>query len=255
VNKAAGAAGRTLELLACIAAGENEFTLKDIAGRARLAPSTTHRLLELWVRKDLLLRIDPGTYQLGPALFQVCAQLTRKFEISLQSRPVLKTLWDEFQETCVLCLYHPSSVTATVGVSLASPHPLKYDLPVQSGVPLGWGSLGRSILAHLPAPDVDTVLARERFGPISKSALPPRSTVLRELALIRKRGYATYRSRTTNIAGVSAAVLLPDGRVAGSVGVVMPTSRLSRAMAVRLPAAVLESAARLADSLPVSDRA
>lgn len=54
-----GAGARTLELLRHIAAGESAFALQDLAARTGLAPSTVHRLLDLWVQRDLIEREGP----------------------------------------------------------------------------------------------------------------------------------------------------------------------------------------------------
>ena len=105
--------------------------------------------------------------------------------------------------------------------------------------------MGRSILAHLPAEDVDAVLAADRHGPLSGKRLPARRTIRQDLDRIRQRGYASYEDKTLDIAGVAAPVFGPGGAVIGSIGVTMPASRFHKADEAELCAAVLDKAQRL----------
>ena len=244
-----GASTRTLQLLRCIAQGPAEFTLKDLAGRASLPASTAHRLLAPWVRLDLLEHTAPKAYRIGPELFRLSSLLTRKFEIQRLARPLLTALWKEWQETSVLCLFHASTLTATVAESIPSPQPLKYELAAHSPVSLAWGSLGPAILAHLPAPTIDAVLRHPQRGPISNAPLAPPKSMLKTLALIRAHRYALYHNPALDVAGVSAAIVHGDGRIIGSLGVIMPASRFTRQVQARLPRAIVASATAISHLL------
>ncbi|HTV80295.1 MAG TPA: IclR family transcriptional regulator [Steroidobacteraceae bacterium] len=244
-----GAAGRTLELLRFIASGDREFALKDIADRAGLAASTAHRLIEQWVRRDLLERSGPKAYRMGPELFRLASLVLQKFAANRVARPFLETLSAQWHETALFCLYNPSARTATVSDSISSPHPLKYELAPLSQVSLAWGSLGRAILAHLSATDIEAVLAGNPRGPLSGRLLPPRRTLMRELALIRSQGFALYEDPRMNVAGVSAPVLHADARVIGCLGVIMPASRFGKSIRQRLPQAITRSARELSVAL------
>ncbi|HEY6455496.1 MAG TPA: IclR family transcriptional regulator C-terminal domain-containing protein [Steroidobacteraceae bacterium] len=211
--------------------------------------STTHRLLLPWVHQDLLEHTGPKTYRMGPELFRLSALIGRKFEVQRLARPLLTALWKEWQETSVLCLFHTSTLTATVAESIPSPQPLKYELLAHSPVSLVWGSLGLAILAHLPAATIDEVLRHAQPGPISNAPLAPHKSILKALARIRGRRYALYHKQTVDVAGVSAAILHGDGRIVGSLGVILPASRFTRAVQARLPGTIVHSATALSNML------
>jgi IclR family transcriptional regulator, acetate operon repressor len=240
-----GAGARTLELLRCIALGEREFALKDLAEHAGLASSTVHRLLEFWVRRDLIERAGPKAYRLGPALFRLASLIVQKFDLPRIARPFLEALWDEWQETASLCLYEPATKTAMVAASIASPHPLQFVLAPYSEISLAWGSLGRSILAQLSTQEIDLVLARAQRSPLSGRPPPPRRALHKELRIVRERGYALYEDEAMDIAGVSAPVFTTGGAILGCIGVTMPASRFLKPIRAKLPASVLRSARRL----------
>ena len=244
-----GAGPRTIELLRHIASGEREFALKDLAERAGLAPSTVHRLLEFWVRRDLIERAGPKAYRLGPELFRLASLIARKFELPRIARPFLESLWKDWQETASLCLYRPAMHSAMVAESIASPHPLQFVLTPYSEISLPWGSLGRSILAHLPPQEIEAILADEPRSPLSGRPLPPRRAFRDELRRIRERGYAVYEDDTMNIAGVSSPVFAAGDAIVGCIGVTMPASRFGKPVRDGLPRAVLESARQLSKLL------
>lgn len=244
-----GAGARTLELLRHIAVGERDFTLKDLAERAGLAPSTVHRLLEFWVRRDLIERAGPKTYRLGPELFRLASLIVQKFDLPRIARPFLEALWADWQETASFCLYRPALHSATIADSIASPHPLQLVLTRYSEISLAWGSLGRSILAQLPPQEIDAVLAQEHRSPLSGRPPPPRRALREELRLVRERGYAVYEDHTMNFAGVSSPVFAAGSTVVGCIGVVMPASRFGKNVREGLPTAVRESARQLSATL------
>jgi len=246
-----GSGPRMLELLRCIAAGEREFALTEIAQKTGLAFSTVHRLLDSWVQFDLLERAGPKAYRIGPELFRTASLISQKFALDRLARPILEEIWHTWHETTSFCVLNRSARTATVTESLASPHPLKYVITPHAVISMPWGSLGRAILAHLPADDVAMVLARDRLGPLSGRKLPPRREIDRDLARIRSRGYALFEDRALNIAGVSAPVLQLNKEVIGSLGVTMPASRFSKRVKADLPAAVMEGAGRLGAALGI----
>jgi DNA-binding IclR family transcriptional regulator len=239
------AAARVLRLLQCIAEGEREFALKDLAARTGLAPSTTHRLLGFLVHADLVEHAGPKAYRLGPELFRIGALVLQKFELHKMARPLLHELWKQWQETCSFCLYKPATRTATVVDTIRTPHPLQFALDLHSEISLAWGSMGRSILAFLPNEDVEAVLALERRGPISGKHLPTRRAMRQDLERIRQRGYAVYEDKTLDMAGVTAPVFGPGGIVAGCIGVTMPASRFRKPDESELCAAVVDKARRL----------
>lgn len=244
-----GSGPRLLKLLQAIAAGEREFALKDAAARTHLPPSTVHRLLAFLVKADMVERAGPRMYRIGAELFRVASLIEQKFDVQRIARPFLEELWTQWQETCSFCLYMPATRSASVVETLRSPHPLQFVIDPHTEVSLAWGSMGCSILAHLPKEDVEAVLSRDRRGPLSGKTLPSRKSFRQELEVIRKRGIAVYEDRSLNIAGVTAPVFGASGSVIGSIGVTMPASRFREATRAEMSATVLSRAQRLSEAV------
>ena len=248
-----GTGARLLKLLQCVVEAEREFTLKDIAARLGLPPSTTHRLLQLFVRNDIIERLDPQGYRLGRELFRLGALIVEKFDVQRIARPFLEELRAEWEETASLCLYMPATRTSMVVETVRTAHPLQYVIEPLSHLPLAWGSLGRAILAHLPPADIDKVITELRPGPISGKPPPTRTRLKEELQRVKRQGFAVYEDRTApDIAGIAAPVFGHDGKILGSVGVTMPGPRFELIAKDRLAGSVAHQAREISAALGFS---
>ena len=245
-----GAGARVVKLLQCIAEEPGSLlTLRPLAKRLQLPPSTVHRLLQGLIGSGLIERTEADAYRPGRELYRMASRLVQRVDVQTICRPILLDLWNRCQETCSICLYVPSELDAKVADAIPSPHPLRYVLDVSSTVGLAWGSLGHAILAYLPEDEIDRILRRSTRGPLSGAPAPSRAEFLTELGLIRRRRYAIYENRTTlNISGVAAPFFGSGGTVLGCVGITMPYSR-SKVRDRQLCAALVKAAASVSAAL------
>jgi DNA-binding IclR family transcriptional regulator len=245
-NSARGSGARSIALLKLIAEIGDDFTLTEIAERAQLPVSSVHRLLQPLLAAGLVERAGGQRYRAGGEFLRIARMLLQNMDIGRIARPLLRELWDEWQETTVFCLYRPQAHKALILDIIPTPHPLRFVLEPMTEVFLPWGSLGRSILAHLPAGEREAAIkASPAIGPLTGGVLPSKRELDRELAQIRKRGAAVYHSDRIDLAGVAAPVLKADGAVVGSVGISLPIVRFQTRKAAGMIRAVRSAANRL----------
>ncbi len=252
-GNAQGSGARTISLLRCIAESPPEFGLKDVAQSAGLPPSTVHRLLQVMLKWDIVERAGTQQYRAGRELFRIASLLLRNFDAHKIARPFLRSLWNDWQETAVFCLYKPGAHTAMVAELIPTPHPVRLVMDQFQEILLPWGSLGRAILAQLPPDEIEAILAGAGTAPVSGRPLPPRRKLMQELDAIRERGVATFEDAESDRAGLSAPVFGPDGSVTGSIGLILPASRLNRQDGEAMADAIIDVAARLSTSLGFED--
>jgi DNA-binding IclR family transcriptional regulator len=172
-------------------------------------------------------------------------QLLKKADTGRAARPLIKQLWDEWQETCAFCLYQPHSTRALVVDTIPTPHPLRFVVEPLTEISLVWGSLGRAILAFLPIEEREEAIASSpRVGPLSSHRIPSKRALEAELADIRRRGVAIYRNEDLDIAGIAAPVRYPNGAMFGSIGIILPNSRFSTRSAAPMMRSVQVAASR-----------
>ncbi|MGH6989028.1 MAG: IclR family transcriptional regulator [Stellaceae bacterium] len=247
----AGTVVRATRLLQTLAELPDGGSLKEIARRTALPPSTAHRLLQLLMQQGFVERdVDGQNYQTGPELFRVASLIASQSSLVDLARPFLRRVAQEFDEICTFGIYIPETRRATTIDHIQSTNPLQYGLQQFQSTSLLWGAMGRSILAYLPETEIAACLAEEGLAPGTGAPPPPPSVLRRELRQIRDRGYTCSEGqRIKGAVGVAAPVFRTDGRIFGSLCVTLPKLRYTRHMAERLPPLVVEQARALSTVL------
>jgi DNA-binding IclR family transcriptional regulator len=243
----AGTVARVARLVQCLAELPDGGSLKAIAGRIALPPSTTHRLLQLLMQAGFVERDAGGqNYQTGRELFRVASLIASQSSLVGMARPFLLRVAEASDEICTFGLYIPGTRRATTIDHIQSTHPLQYGLQQFHSTSLLWGAMGRSILAHLPEGEIAACLAEKMPSPATGAAMPESPALLRALGRIRKHGYVISEGqRIKGAVGVAAPVFGAGGRILGSLCVTLPKQRYTRKMADGLPPLLVEQAAGL----------
>lgn len=251
-NPPRGAADRLAYLLKLIASGPSRFSLGDLSDRAGLPPSSVHRLLQALVRSGLVERGLAQSYRPGRELHRLASQLVANFDLVRVARPFLDALVTQWHETAVLCIYSPTQRKAIIADVADTPHPLRFAVARGGEISLPWGSLGRAILAHLPASETEAILREARVGPLTGRPRSARQEVIAELAAIRDEGTARYFDPRYDIAGIAAPIFGVDREIYGCIGVTMPSSRYQLHLEDDLSVAVRDAAMKLSALAAIS---
>lgn len=248
-EKERGSGVRTLALLKLIAESGQTFTLTQLSMRAGVPPSSVHRLLQPLLREGMVERAEGQAYRAGSEFLRIASLVLRQIDAGVFARPILQRLNSEWEETCSLCVYKPASGVAVVVEAIPTLHPLRFVIEPFTELSLTWGSLGRAILAALPAKEAEKAVRQPGTGPLS-GLPPPSSAELAEIiAEIRSNGFAEYRNEHVDVAGIAAVIRRGDGSIFGSIGITAPAQRLQRdivpALATSVKAAARELSALL----------
>ena len=95
-----GTTERVTRLLACLADADGPVAVRQVAGQLGLAPSTTHRLLNLLVESGFASYL-PGAarYAAGPEFFRVAHRVTAQTSPGQLARAVIDDLARRHDET------------------------------------------------------------------------------------------------------------------------------------------------------------
>jgi DNA-binding IclR family transcriptional regulator len=224
-ESAGGSGARLIALLRLIGESGRQLSLKEIAARSELPPSSAHRLLQTLARSGMVERGAQQSYGPGRELYRLAAIVRARFDPVRLARPFLEGLWERFDETAVLCIYNPASHTGTVIDALLTTHPLRFAVEIGMELALPWGSLGQAMLAHLAPKEIEAVLRGATIGPISGRPLASRAEVLDDLMAVREQGYADYYDPAFDVAGIAAPLFGESGTLLGCLGITMPSQR------------------------------
>lgn len=239
-----GTVARVTRLLTVLAECDGPSSLTDIAQRMDLPSSTVHRLLSLLAEQGFVER-DPATrsYRVGLELYRIGSLVASKLQITEIAERFMQAVVAECDETCMLSLYEPTSLSFTIAKVVYGSHPLRYEVKLFDRSSLVWGAPGRGILAFLPPVQIDAAIASERARP---QVIPGRdfTRVKGDLEATRQRGYAfTKGQNVPGAVGISAPIFSPHG-VIGALCVTIPEGRFTDEMGEKV-ARVVTSQARL----------
>jgi DNA-binding IclR family transcriptional regulator len=221
----AQAVERALAVLRRVEADEDGVGITELAQRAGLTVSTTHRLARTLAEAGLLHQ-DPRTerYQLGPALVVLGEKAARRLGYQ-QALPVLEELAGETGESVNLGIRAGNEVQVVLDV--VSRHPLRFDQQSGSRVPLHISAMGKCLLAF--GGDVDEQL--DGLGDLAQATdrtITDRAQLRAELELVRERGWALNdEERNPGVRAIAAPVVRPGGGVLAAIAVQGPVIRLT----------------------------
>jgi DNA-binding IclR family transcriptional regulator len=202
-------------------------SLADLQRSTELPRPTAYRLAVALERHGVLARDGDGRFVLGRRL-AAWGAITGS-GLPDAARPVLARLCEETGESAQLYVREGDD-RVCVAVH-ERPSGLRDTVPLGAVLPLDRGSGGKVLLAW--APDAN------RF-----------SVVARELATVRRRGWAeSVGEREAGVASVSAPVFDAPGALVGAVSVSGPIDRLGSHPGRRLSTAVTAAAADVSAAL------
>ncbi len=241
---------RGLAVLEVLAQGQ-DLNLSEVARRARLPVSTTHRLLETLRRRGFVQPVEDGRYRVGLRAFEVGMGFLRAQRLPDVARPVMVELVDRVEETANLAVR--DGAEAVYVLQVESDRMLRLFGQPGSRHPLYCTGVGKVLLAWEPEEEVRKLLGRGPLPRFTPRTLTDPDAVVRELRVVRARGYAVDREeRESGVRCVAAPVRDAAGRVAAALSVSAPASRLPNRRIPQVAATVVSAADEISRRLGFS---
>jgi IclR family transcriptional regulator, acetate operon repressor len=219
---------RALDMLAWVAAENREsWSVRGVAREIEVSPATVHRIFRSLESRNLLRRVDDGTYVLGLEFVRMSAHVLRQFSLGDLARPYLINLTSITGESSLFGIYDEQRSEMMFTERVDSPHPLHYLVGLHQWRELYAGATGLSILAFLPLDQRQAVYARN-LKALTGRTLTSGDTLEAAAERIRQTGYAcTQGQRTAGAVGLGVPVLDSDGLVLGNICLTLPEQRFS----------------------------
>ena len=229
---------------------QTQVRVSDASRSIGVARSTAHRLLAMlqhhgFVRQDA----ESRAYVAGPALFDFALAMLRDRDIRSHARPVLEALSRETGETVHLIALQARDVLFLDCVE--STKAVRVGNRTGLVLPAHCTSAGKVLLAALPAEQWRQLYPDERLPGLTRRSIRTRTRLIRELAAVRRRGYATNVGETEDEIG-SIGVLVRDRQRSprAALSVAVPLSRLNERVIAAAARAARRAAAALGETLP-----
>ena len=241
---------RAVDLLKLLAESDDPVAVRDVANALGLPPSTSHRLLRQFVSAGFVVA-DPASkrYRVGPELSRLAALIHAKSDLAKTVQPFLDELTRACDEASIFAVFDPATATVSFIAKADSSQALSYRINLNTPVSAYWGSSSQVIVAHLPEPELQRVLAAAHPSPVGDRPPLPEARYRAELAAIRKQGFTVTKGQKLPGAVGTAAPVFDAAGVAGSITVTIPEVRFQTSMEPKIQRLVMQSADEISDVL------
>jgi DNA-binding IclR family transcriptional regulator len=216
---------RAVDVLSLFAqVDEPTLGVTEIAQSLGLSKAVVYRILSSFRTKGLVV-IDPATrrYALGPRVMHLGLAYMNRLDVRAIARPELERLSARMNETATLSI---RDGWTRVYIDQVTPaRDVKMVVQLGRNFPLHAGASSKAFLAFLRPDERDEYLSG-KLDKLTPSTITSVRALRRELAEIRRRGYASsVAERMEGAASVAAPVLGHDGCPVAVVSVSGPAER------------------------------
>jgi DNA-binding IclR family transcriptional regulator len=210
--------GKGLTVLSALGGHPDGVGLSRLAGELGLPVSTTHRLLNVMVPLGFVhVDEEHRQYSLGLTVFQLSHRVALVQTLSELALPVMRRLTRRTGEQTLMAVRQ--------GGDLSYLEKVEGNHQIQNHS----SSMGKSLLAFLPEPKRDQVVARLRLEKRGPNSITDRAQFRRELELTRERGFAMNEEENeAGIRSIAVPVLGPRGNPVCANCITAPVFRMSR---------------------------
>ena len=182
---------KAIDILHAFSPAEPRLTLAEISRRLGLPKSTAHNLLATLLARGLVEKVDGDHYALGKGIIPLTQAVRVNVELRDRAAPLLRELADACRESVYLAVLDGDYVLYIYAVE--SPGRLMARTAVGDRAPLHCTSIGKAILAYLPAPQAEGILRRAGLPASTEWTITDPEALHRDLEETRQRGCALDR--------------------------------------------------------------
>jgi len=226
-----------------------DLGVTEIATALGLTKAAVHRILTALRSRDLIT-IDTSTrrYALGHAAVALGRAYLARTDVRAMAAPELKWLSERAHETATLSLRRGD--TRLYADQVVPDQELRLEVSLGIPFPLHAGGSSKAFLAWVPDFELEAYLTRHPLDAVTDKTITDPAKLRKELATIRKRGYATsLGERQAGAASAAAPVFDHDGHVVAVISVAGPALRFKPEPGTQVIDDLIAAAGRLSAQL------
>ena len=245
---------RGLAILSAFRSGRPLLGVSELGRDIGLSRSTTHRYVATLAALGYLQQ-DGATrkYRLGPRVLDLGFSAINSMELREVAAPHLRLLSDETGFTVNMAILDGLDIVYVERCrsSRAGQREIDLNLHVGARLPAYCTSLGKVLLAFLPANERKATLAQIEFTRRGPNTLTSRTSFAAELDRVRENGFAINNEELAyGLRSIAAPVLSHDGAAAAAINLAVHSSMVSMEDLVkRLSPSLRRSAAEISAHL------
>jgi DNA-binding IclR family transcriptional regulator len=233
--------------------GRQGTTTVELGRRLGLHRTTVHRFLQTLARRGYAEQIsDSDRYRVGLKVLGLASATMAGLTVRDVAMPLLEALNQETNETVHLVMLDRGEVVTIDRVE--AEHPVALRTYIGARRPAYCSAAGKAMLAYMPLPPVDAILARG-MPPRTPHTITDPVQFKAELWEVTQHGYALDDEESLEgVRSAAAPVFNLEGRLAGGISLSAPAMRVDKARLLELAAMVLATARELSHRLGYQEK-
>ena len=205
--------------------GAYSLSFAALLDATEMSRASLHRTLAEMTENGFLVQAgEREEYGLGPFLRSAAALASAVSSVHDIARPHVEQLRDECRETVVLAELHGAHVVPMLRAD--GLHEMRMNQEVGKRYAAHAGATGKVLLAHLPEPELDALLADLDLEGLTDATTTDPAKLRAELRDIAEAGVGvTMGERVPEAVAISAPVFGADGRVVAALTISGVASR------------------------------
>lgn len=185
---------KAVRLLDALAAAKEPRSLAALTEELQLPKSTVHALCATLAHAGLVRRFENGAYHLGMHVMDLSHALLARTDPAME----FANLWDSHallpEETIILSVLDGGDVVYVACRNGSRPLGLNFRIGMR--LPANCTASGKALLSTLPQQHILDLARAGRFAALTRRSVTDPQRLLKQLVLVRKRGYSVDDEET-----------------------------------------------------------
>lgn len=217
---------RAMSLLDALAAQPEPVTLKELSATTGLHASTAHRILNDLVIGRYVERVDNGLYQLGMRLLELGSLVKGRLNVREAAIGIMRNLHRSTGQTINLSVQQGDEIVY-IDRAWSERSGMQVVRAIGGRAPLHLTSTGKLFLSTWDQRQVRAYALRTGLAGHTRNSLTELDRLERELALVRRHGYARDNEELElGVRCIAAGIRDDTGRLVAGLSISAPAERL-----------------------------
>lgn len=217
---------RAMRLLDALAAQPDPVTLKELSATTGLHASTAHRILNDLVVGRYVERVDNGLYQLGMRLLELGSLVKGRLNVREAAIAAMRSLHKLTGQTVNLSVQQGDEIVY-IDRAWSERSGMQVVRVIGGRAPLHLTSTGKLFLSTADTRQVRAYALRTGLAGHTRNSLTDLERLERELALVRRHGYARDNEELElGVRCIAAGIFDDTGKLVAGLSISAPAERL-----------------------------
>lgn len=222
------------------------MSISQISQKTGIPRAAVRRCLYTLNKLGFVAADDGRNFALRPRILSLGHAYLASTPLAKAAQPVLRHVSNALNESTSIAILDSDEILYIARASTS--RIMTIDLDIGSRLPASCTSMGRVLLSHLPADELDAYLARVKLVQYTPNTIITPAKLRAELEKVKNQGYAVIdQELEIGLRSIAAPITAPDGKVVAAINVGAQAARVSVAeMESRFLPAIKEAAEELA---------